>query len=194
MDLADFPRLKKLELQGTAVTGDIRHIQDDDLPSMATFLLPSTVVGGVGHEFQRISEVPSFMHAIHPLLHRTPKQHGRWDYFMEIAFDSWKLSSDSPDWYWFDEESNNPSPPFCWRFIQAGPRLGWCWRSNSFYHHCCRVNWLDSEPSSDSGDYETYRKGLERIERGYFSDFRSYSYRGYHQPPTEEEYRRLFEE
>ena len=71
MDLADFPRLRWLDLLCTSIVGDIRDIGRDDFLSIETrFLLPRTVVGGRGYEFQRISDVPSFMESIHPLLKR----------------------------------------------------------------------------------------------------------------------------
>jgi hypothetical protein len=44
------------------------------------------------------------------------------------------------------------------------------------------VNWLDPEPGRESNDYEKYIKELQEI--GGQVDI----YRGFHQPPTEEEY------
>lgn len=49
----------------------------------------------------------------------------------------------------------------------------------------CEINWLDPEPSSDSCDYEAYIEKLWLIEQNI--NFK----RGYHHPPTEEEYLRL---
>ncbi len=40
MDLADFPHLKELDLCGTAVTGDIRDIGDNDFSSLEDLYLP----------------------------------------------------------------------------------------------------------------------------------------------------------
>lgn len=64
MDLAVFPHLKSLKLQGTAVTGDIRDIRDNDF-SKDHFCLPSTVYGGEGYEFQRISDGPDLIRTLY---------------------------------------------------------------------------------------------------------------------------------
>ena len=122
----------------------------------------------------------------------------------------WRLSRHSPDWYEWDDDSENPKPPFSLQFVQAGSRLGWSWiccsnsgsDSDGIYNSdsdddndddlseensSCEINWLDPEPSSESSNYEAYMEELQRIEQ------RINFYRGYHQPPTEEEYRRLCE-
>ena len=53
------------------------------------------------------------------------------------------------------------------------------------------MNWLDPEPDRESSDYEKYIEVLQSIEKHGRADF----YKGFHQPPTEEEYnRRLFED
>jgi len=105
---------------------------------------------------------------------------------MERMF-SWSLSQQSPDWY--DRRRGSPQPPFSLEIIQAGSRLGWSWcvRTSRAQEarSLCQINWLDPEPSSDNSDYAAYIAELEHIER------RIGFYRGYHEPPTEEEYRRL---
>eukprot|EP00984_Skeletonema_dohrnii_P006056 scaffold2141_cov223-Skeletonema_dohrnii-CCMP3373.AAC.4 len=182
MDLADFPRLKELNLRGTKVIGDIRDITEGDFPALDRLSLPRTVYGGVGYEFQSISDVPSFMQAIHLLLQRTPTLF-REDLLL-TAF-CWCLSKDSPDWYAYHQI---PYPPFNLKFIRAGSRLGWSWCSND--NHSCEINWLDPEPSrsSESSGYETYIEELRRLEQ------RINVYKGFHDPPSEMEYRRLCEE
>jgi hypothetical protein len=50
------------------------------------------------------------------------------------------------------------------------------------------VNWLDPEPDRESSGYEGYAGELQKIEA------KVNFYRGFHQPPTEEEYHRLVEE
>ena len=50
------------------------------------------------------------------------------------------------------------------------------------------MNWLDAEPDRVSSDYEEYIEELQEIERSVRM------YRGFHQPPTEEEYQRLLED
>eukprot|EP00984_Skeletonema_dohrnii_P012946 scaffold5304_cov139-Skeletonema_dohrnii-CCMP3373.AAC.1 len=184
MDLADFPRLKVLNLQSTQLTGDIRNIGEDDFLALESLYLPATVHGGINYRtMQRISEVPSFMHAIHLLMQRTPPlvQIG----FLKRAF-NWRLSEDSPDWYGYDRDSRNPEQPFRLQIIQAGSRLGWSWLGWSWCDRVklsCEINWLDPKPSRESSDYETYIEELQRIEGREDKDF----YRGYYEPPNEEE-------
>eukprot|EP00984_Skeletonema_dohrnii_P034510 scaffold33581_cov220-Skeletonema_dohrnii-CCMP3373.AAC.2 len=187
MDLADFPRLKYLNLRDNAVTGDIRDICENHFPALERLNLPWSIRGGVGHQFQHVFEVTSFMHAIHRLLQRNQNLFGYnddlWDAFR------WKLSGQSPDRY--DRVSGSPAPPFDLQHIQAGSRFGWSWFHEEFTRHSysCEINWLDPEPSSESDDYEAYIEALQRVERREDMDF----YRGYHEPPTEQQYRRLCE-
>jgi len=71
MDLADFPRLEELDLRCTNVTGDLRDIiGEDDFPVLESLYLPDTFSRGIDYDFQRISDVPSFMHTIHLVLQR----------------------------------------------------------------------------------------------------------------------------
>ena len=184
MYLADFPRLEELDLRGTKVTGDIRNIGRDAFTTLQSLYLPATARGGVGHKFQSISEVPSFIQAVHILLQRTPTPFGKG--WLQRAF-YWKLSTNSLDWYGWNDGSDNPPPPFFLQFIQAGPRLGWSWCD--FDVHSCEINWLDAEPSCESNDYATYFEDLQLLERR--RDFNFYS--GFYVPPTEDQYRRLCE-
>jgi len=189
MELADFPHLKELDLHDTAVTGDIRNISVDDFPVLERLSLPKNVRGGRGYEFRHVPEVPVFMQTINALLQRTPTLFTEFE--LSRAFD-WTLSEDSPDWYgnhdWYESDVlgalRGLSPPFLLQFIQAGSRRGWSWCTfNRVY--LCEINWLDPEPSSGSSDYEAYIEELMRIEE------RVNFYRGYYQPPSEEEYNRL---
>jgi len=189
MDLADFPRLKVLELWDTATTGDVRDIGEDDFPALESLGLPTTVCGGMYYEFQLISEVPSFMQAIHLLLQRTPTL---FEEDLLLRAFCWCLSKRSPDWYDVVWDGETPYPPFILQIIRAGSRLGWSWCNRDFQstrheHHNCEINWLDPEPSSESGDYETYIEELRSLR------WRVNFYRGYHVPPTEDEYNRLLQ-
>jgi len=185
MNLADFPRLKELNLICTeAITGDIRDIGEDDFPALESIYLPATVRGGMYCEFPLVSDVPSFMHAIHFLVLRTPTLFSYiciFEHWRSGAF-GWKLSEASPDMY--DREIGSPYPPFELQLIRAGSRRGWSWCA---YGHSCEINWLDPEPISESDGYEAYIEDLQRIEQ--HINF----YRGYYEPPTAEEYRRLCE-
>jgi len=195
MDLADFPRLQVLNLSETAVTGDIRDIRVHDFPALEKISLPSTVQGGIGYKFQRVSDVSSFMQAIYLLTQRTPalfKESWFSIYGLSGAFD-WRLSEHSPNWY--DGQSGSPQPPLRLQFVRAGSRRGWSWCAYDrpwryeCLSHLCKINWLDPEASSESDDYEAYIEELKHFEGEINTDF----YRGYHEPPTEMEYRRLCE-
>lgn len=200
MDLADFPRLKELDLFSTAVMGDIRVIRECDFPALEILRLPPTVHGGTGYEFQRVSDVPSFMQAIHFLLQRNPTL------FKHLVHDEdglclcWSLSRASPDWYWYDWDvaTDQHSPPFYLRLVHAGSRLGWSWygfevevEGALLSRFSCEVNWLDPESKQhekcgnrfDGTCIPTLNEVQDEIS----------FYRGYHEPPNELEYRRLCE-
>jgi hypothetical protein len=181
MDLADFPQLKELDFEYTAVTGDIRDI-GNDFSSLEYLDLPHGVYGGKGYEFQRISDGPDVVRAVYLLKKQRSmlKMNKRW--FV-------KLSEDSPDWYdSVDEDDDDPPldiPPFHIHIVEAGSRVGYRWASR--FNNPCEVNWLDPEPDRESSDYGKYIEESQEIER------RVGFYRGFHQPPTEEEYRRLLD-
>jgi hypothetical protein len=190
MDLAGFPQLRVLDLEGTAVTGDIRDIGADDFSKIEELVLPSTIYGGRGYELQRISDAPELMKALYLLMKQHPS----------LFLDQWYgcLSQDSPDWYDWDED--NVSPPFGISLVEAGSRIGYQWKDDAG-EECCEVNWLDPIPlglkkivlvknlnpfhREESSDYEDILDALEYIE----SEINFY--KGYHQPPTQEEYNRL---
>jgi hypothetical protein len=78
------------------------------------------------------------------------------------------------------------SPPFYIHFVEAGSCVGYRWET--FYDNDpCEVNWLDPEPDEESNDYEEYIAESQKLDRTVDM------YRGFHQPPTEEEYDRLVE-
>ncbi|KAK1741979.1 hypothetical protein QTG54_007552 [Skeletonema marinoi] len=172
MDLSDFPKLSELHLMEIDVEGDVRDIRECDFPSLEDLTLPESVVGGMmGHDFQSISDVPEVMQAIYRLKER--------DLFSDERY--WRLSDESPDRY--DE-----------RIVEAGTRRGWRWwgrcHCGTVSHACvgtssCEINWFNREPDKESSDYEKYVQKLKQLEQQ--MDF----YRGYLQPPTEDEYNRL---
>jgi hypothetical protein len=174
-----------LDLGYTAVTGDIRDIGADDFSKLEVLFLPSTIYGGDDYELQRISDAPELMRALYLLKKHHPS----------LVSEDWtgNLSEDSPDLYWYDWDEGNEmdengvSPPFCVRLVVAGTRIGYQWK-NEFGKHPCEVNWLDPEPDKDSSEYGKYIAELQEIENQV--DF----YKGYHQPPSREEYIRLVEE
>ena len=175
MDLADFPHLKELYLDNTtAVRGDIRDIRDINFPKLERLTLPKTVHGGRGYEFQRISDGPDLIRTLYLFKQHRPT----------ILMKDWyaKLSKESPDWY-NDIYEDYESPPFFLSFVEAGSRVGYQWKTN--YDDPCEVNWLDPEPDKGSSDYSKYIQDLQDLER------KVDRFRGFHQPPTEEEYNEL---
>ncbi len=178
MDLADFPNLKKLELFSTAVTGDIRDIGRNDFALLEELDLPKGVYGGDENEVQRIADGPDVVRAVYLLKKQRPT--------LTIP-ETWHvvLSEDSPDWY-EPEDEDEETPPFYIHFVKAGSRVGYRWQTRYYGGYPCEVNWLDPEPDSESSDYEEYIAKLQEINREV--DF----YKGFHQPPTEEEYNRYF--
>ncbi len=177
MNLADSPHLIELDLRITAVTGDIRDIDDNDFPSLEYLELPKGVYGCSGYEFQRIRDAPDLVRAVYLLKTQRPA----------LIADDWYgvLSRDSPDWYESADE-HEETPPLYVCFIKAGPRLGYRWETN--HDRPCEMNWLDPEPESGTIDYYDYASGYQRIQ-GEIS-----LYRGYYEPPTEEQYTLLYEE
>jgi hypothetical protein len=175
MDLADFPHLKKLFLDNTAVTGDIRDIGDNDFSSLEHLKLPSGVYGGIGYEFQRISDANNLVTAVYLLEKQRPN----------LLEDGWfgRLSMNSTDRYETSGDDDD-GPPFDVTLIEAGSRFGYRWESNEGIP--CEVNWLDPEPDKESSEYEEY------IEESQWRERMVNIYKGFHQPPTEEEYRRLW--
>jgi hypothetical protein len=178
MDLADFPHLKELNLDDTAVRGDIRDIGEHDFLALEQLILPRRVYGGKGHLLQHISDAIDLVRAFYLL----KKQHPA------LKMDEWhgRLSKNSPDWYGDHSKQNYfciKGPPFYVRLVQAGSRIGYRWTGNSSLSSC-EVNWLDPEPSRESGDYEEYIKELQRI-------CRTQVFKGFHEPPSEEECNRI---
>jgi hypothetical protein len=177
MDLADFPYLKELELFGTAVTGDIRDIGENDFSSLEQLTLPKGVYGGMGYELQRIADAPDLVRTLYLLGKQCPKiKLNKGWYGM--------LSEDSGDWY--ESLDKYYTPPFFISFVEAGSRIGYRWKT--FFSSSCEVNWMDPEPNRESSDYEKYIEKLLEIERDVTK------FRGFHQPPSEEEYRTLIED
>ncbi len=177
MDLADFPHLKELYLNLTAVAGDIRDIGDNDFSSLEGLYLPKGVYGGWGYEFQRIVDAPDLVRTVYLL----KKQRPALEYYWFAT-----LSEDSPDWY-ESAEVVDDTPPLDISLVEAGSRLGYRWETRD---DCdpCEVNWLDPEPDRERSDYEKYTEELQNIES------RVRMFKGFHQPPTEEEYNGLLDE
>jgi hypothetical protein len=182
MDLADFPHLKTLNLFRTAVIGDIRDICASDFSALERLglRLPKDVYGGDGYELHRISDASDLIRAVYLFDKQRPEL--EYSYYWDG-----RLSYDSPDWYESLDEDEGDSPPFKILFVKAGPRIGYRWEGYGG-DNPCEVNWLDPEPVVESGDYAKYIEELQEI------NSQVYFYRGFHEPPTEEEYNRKWGE
>jgi hypothetical protein len=178
MDLADFPSLVVLDLYHTSISGDIRMIGERDCLKLKQLALPDSVYGGKEYEFHRVSDVPDVMHSIHRL-------RKRFFGFAEMWY--WSLSDQSPDFYGCYPHPRAPDHSFFVASVQAGSRWGWRWEDDSCDQCPCEVNWLDPEPDRESSsDYEVYVQKLHAMQE------KIDLFRGFHQPPTEEEYNRLW--
>ncbi len=180
MDLADFAHLKELFVCYTPVIGDIRDIGENDFLSLEDFILPKSVYGGSGYQFQSIAEATDLVRTLYLLKKQRPA----------LIFVRWHgtLSADSPDWY-APEDEEADSFPFGVHFVKAGSRVGYQWRRwETSNNNRCEVNWLDPEPGRMSCDYGKYFEELCDI------DVKVNLFKGFHQPPTEEEFHRLLDE
>ena len=180
IDLADFPHLKELNLDDTAVRGDIRDISEHDFVALEQLILPWTVYGGKGYRLKRISDAPDLVRAVYLLKKQRPA--------LKMEGWHWRLSTHSPDWY-NDHSKRNyyfslDEPPFYVRLVEAGSRIGYRWTGKFMGLCSCEVNWLDPEPSSESSDYGEYIEELRCI-------YDAKIFTGWHQPPPEEECNRL---
>eukprot|EP00985_Skeletonema_marinoi_P005931 scaffold2572_cov75-Skeletonema_marinoi.AAC.19 len=187
MDLAAFPRLKSLDLTKCSVmTGDMREIGDNDFPKLEELDLGERVIGTQYHQFQRISDVASAAESVYRLKQRDPPPLIR-----NLDCIYWRLSRDSPEWYDRNCENGHPPPPFAINFVRAGSRVGWRWKAFNTYSgltNACEINWLDPEPDRENSDYDVYIRELQSIQEDVFC------FEGFHQPPTEEEYKQVCEE
>lgn len=172
MDLADFPHLEELNLIPTAVTGDIRDIGENDFPAIDQLDLPQGVYGGYTHEIQGISDAPELIRAVYLLKKQRPG--------LNMMRRCGRLSEDSTDWY--AREDNRGSPPFDICFVEAGCRFGYQWCA--YLGEPCEVNWIDPEPDRESFEYEEY---IEEVRQFHQVE----KYRGFYQPPSEEEYHNM---
>ena len=171
-DLKDFPKLEKLNLEDTKVTGDIRNIGPQDFISMEEMDLGHNVYGG--KSFFSIREAPEIMLGWYRLKKRRPKVlDGR-----QIS-----LSQNSSEWYELHNFVHKRKMPTDVEFVKAGCRLGWRW-TNGYPGGSCEIHWLDPEPHPSEDGYGEYIRAVAKIQNNI--DF----FHGFLVPPTEEEYRR----
>ena len=175
-DLADFPKLEKLNLFGTKVTGDIREIGPTDFTVIKNVQLPDGVYGG-DVVWQRVEDASVLMYARCVWKKRNPSL-----FTNSVCC----LSNESSDFYPGTNADDSRDPPFTVEIVQAGPRLGWRWRN--YHRSSCEVNWFDPEPQTEDEGYDDYLTELESIEKEV--NF----FRGFSKPPTRDQYQLLIQE
>ncbi len=181
MDLADFPHLKILDIDYSMVSimGDVRDMKEGDFPKLRKLCLPKSVYGGDRSEIMRISDAKDLIAAIYSIKNQRNRHPSLFQNF------EWYLSQSSPDWY-----KPEFGPPFSFRIVRAGSRLGWRWEQSPDYapDYVFEMNWLDPLPAKGNSDYQRYFKSVGKIEsyRDRFPFFK-----GYHEPPSESVYLRL---
>lgn len=174
MDLANFPRLKSLNLHNTTeISGNLRDIDadnDDHFPMLEKLLLPSTRSGS-RYDVMRIADAKQLIKDLIPLRRKRP------GLFKDLH---WKLSQASPDII-----DTNAEPDmfefrtFAFFFVQSGAHLGWRWEEKYDYtpDHPFEVHWLDQVPAEVASSF--IPSGMKRF------------YKGYYEPPPYNVYRRL---
>ena len=164
MDLADFPRLKSLDLiHAKGISGsliDIDADNDDHFPSLENLRLPDTVVGAHYYEVMHIADAKQLIKDLLPLCRKRPSL------FKGI---SWQLSKQSPD-------IEGPEPEFEFRtfaffFVKGGDKgeyLGWRWEQRFDYttDYPFEVTWFGHVPKRVAKDFVP--SGLGRFWKGYY--------------------------
>jgi hypothetical protein len=164
MDLADFPRLRELNLTGTAVSGDIRDIDENNFLDLTELDLPENVYGGNGYVFPTISTVHDFFQGLDARVIRLLAT-CTYNYKDYVSY----LWRDSPCWY--SGQDSDIFPFKVVKLVRAGSRLGWRLEGSEF-EYVCEVTWLDYK------DYITdYNIIQQRVDC-----------QGFRELPTEEEY------
>ena len=185
MDLADFSRLKSIDLMhAKGISGSLLDIDadnDDHFPSLEKLRLPDTVVGGHYYEVMHIADAKQLIKDLLPLRRKRPGLF-KDDRNQEVY---WQLSKESPDI--IDPNQNSEFETFEFRtfaffFVEAGQEkqyLGWRWEQKYDYtpDHPFEVTWFGHVPKSVAEDYVP-------SEMGRF-------YKGYYEPPPYHVYNRL---
>jgi len=181
-DLADFPRLKSLDLDRTkGITGSLLDIDannDDLFPMLEKLHLPDTMIGGDRYEVMHIAEGKQLIKDLLPLRRKRPSLF-KGDRGGEVY---WQLSRESPDIL-----DPNQDPEFQFRqysffFVEAGDDsqyLGWRWEQKWDYtpDHPLEVTWFGHVP--------------KKVAKGFVPSGMGRFYKGYYEPPPYNVYNRL---
>ena len=173
LDVATFPRLQDLALQGTKVSGDIRDILPHHFPVLSRVSLGDRIYGGCN--LWSIADAPSILTRLHKLQQERPH--------LVLESCHFRLSRQAAERY-AAQCHYSYEPPFEIEFLWVGCRKGWRW-TNSVMTGGCDIQWLDPEPQSGDLGYEEYCVALEE------ECCRPRFYKGYSGPPTEGEHGKL---
>ena len=187
--LVSFPRLEKLNVYGTNITGDIRKIRLTDFPCLKQILLGEHVYGGM--TINRIADAPEVMEAWYRLETRNP---GSVDSNLSLS-----LSQEAHEGQSYGEIRGIFAPPLCLEMMICGPRLGWRWTNRHHEGHC-ETTWFDEEPLPDDNGYDEYVRDLavRNVPNPFYTgryipqsapkNYPKRFYRGLYDPPSPEEH------
>jgi hypothetical protein len=189
MELSDFSKLKRLILDGSSVTGDVRNLRVHHFPALCAISLPQTVYGGKIIEL--IGHASEIMVSLSPLQRRTPELFKGY---------RWSLSKSSPDYYPSDPEYGAPLNV---GYVMEGISIGWRWSSGNadsdflggYWDGHCDTIWIDPDSYDDAVNevvYAPFRNIVENCSSHLLHGYLGCSvnaFAGFHEPPSEEQYR-----
>lgn len=182
MELRTACSLTWLGLARTAVGGDVRDLRKGDFPALQWTGLCNGIYGA--RQFDRVAHAAAILQARHILVQQSTRSVDGVAIYPFMLH----LSEDSPDYHERIEQRLYRSahdPPFSIEHVTAGPRRGWRW--SNLLGGCCRVQWLDPEPTANDAVYQAELVQLqEESQDSIFLQFTD--------PPTPEQYTKLCRE
>jgi hypothetical protein len=178
--LVSFPRLEKLNVYGTNITGDVRKIGSPDFPCLKVIRLGEHVYGG--RTINHIVDAREIMEAWCRFETRNPGICRRQNYPV-LA-----LMVPERQRYQGIHVMHSFAPPLQVEMVRRGPRCGWRW-TNGWQRGHCEIHWFGVEPRPGDNGYDEYVRDLAVATNG---PRRLYS--GLFVPPSPEEYRRIHSE
>mmetsp|Transcript_16156 Transcript_16156/g.37216 ORF Transcript_16156/g.37216 Transcript_16156/m.37216 type:complete len:467 (-) Transcript_16156:250-1650(-) len=196
-ELADFPQLQHVNLDGTSVVGTARQLLDVQphpsqtayFPALETLQLDPAQDDLCSRlDFDNTRQVGEIMQARHALLQRYPK--------LRLMHKQWYLSVDSTDRYSAPQHRQQqqpgsqrlpPQPPMAVEFVRVGAcMVGWRW-TNSTPTGACHTHWLTKgQQEGEENNAFKNKKQLAALQRNVVD------FAGHWQPPTRQEYWQQF--
>ena len=183
--LGEFLALRHLCLRNTNIRGDIRIIQPRHFPSLKELDIAQNCHIFGSKPLMTTEEARDLFSAWHRIL-----SHPRPLPISEVVKQKVDLHTSSPEYYRPGRYTRYERyPPLTVSFVLVGPRIGYQWRNK--FGMTCDINWLDAEPDATHDRYYVaYRAALRKLELEHQGSL----YRGYSEPPTEEEWRQIVRE